>query len=625
MQQENLSFELEIVLEEGTKAIKNRVEKEFKKAGKTPTPKIVEEKVKQIKSKELSGRGDFFTTIAREKLKKYVEGSIPHKTLQKQINIIESESRNYKNDPVVYEKYTEKLQLLKGSLLTIRKSYKYNAISDEYFKSLNIVNADESVKNLKLERTSLKNALKDLTPNSICNRLSKLRKAIEEGSDDKKVLYDYDSNDLTINAGETGIKYVELLKYIASLTTITPKILHTMNIANIRDTLMDVAPAFEDKVIELETSLEDVDRNLKIRISEIVNDNVSKLALSTYDINKESDATKILDMIASSKALFIFSLAKKLCNNYGIKSIDDINDVAAEGNLHLALALNKWKVFQRSSKETISIEAFLNKSNILQPMKKRCVDIKSGGVAHPSTIIGNTVSRNKDYKLWVEANPHLDKLPEEMKRQMFNANNLDKNPTVNTASQYRNTIGSYMKDDPNGDPLDSTIFKDVDLSSIEMADLNFATKEMFKILKWMSTLKKREPSKFDTRTKTVTEYKTTNKYYFNKMQMRILELTFGISPNPNSDNGLWSQAEMLEELKKDYKEITQPTLSFNISDIRKKLYAIKSAYPDASNLVDDFLAYFASTVNLKYLNQFIEVESEEVREIMDDIYDEMVK
>jgi hypothetical protein len=572
------------------------------------------ENIKKKKlERETTYNGSFLKSMASSKLTKYIQDTNQYKVLDTQIKLISDNILRYKGTDV-FEQNSARLKTLVTLKNEFTGSIKYSTISQERKKAVAKAESSKEIIKLKKELTDLRKELKKFQPNSLYKLLVAYRRRLGLIFDKQQLdnmVYDFDEDTYTIidDAIDSGLdkeqvdvksKYIELIQYLAEIMDESILTIEGMSSGAILTKLKNVANGeiFKQKTSSIENEILDKEVEIKMTLSEIAGDKVTKIIFDNFDLTDDKDLNKASEMLASSRASYVLAIANVLAKKYRAEKY--IDDIVGFGLLGLSLALDKWKTFQKMSNIPINFDLFLG-INLTGPMVKGIYELnRTGGTINSSVAIHNDTMRKRDIDNFVLDNPDLKNLPYDQIVSVYNymiyeqhggkkTNYGYDNPNISTETDFRNTLGGMVDDDT------AEMFNNMlrDESAEEAIDEKFAYRDIINSIKQFFTMYKKS---IDKKTG---EWKVTNKLYFDKWDLKILELSMNMIPNPYKNGSNWDQESIAKELSKlriqeDGGTFTQGSISIRINDFTKKLRDIGKHYPRMKTAVDFFLAYFAS-------------------------------
>lgn len=607
MKKGGIVFEIDELLDKATQEIIQELQDE----GEKPT----KEKIKKKQIEKEVTNSSFLKKIASEKLNRYIKDTNQFKVLDTQVKLIADEILKYKSVPEIFEKNSERLKALTTLKNEFTKSIRYSTISQDRKKAVNIAINSPEIKKLKKDLDDLRKDLKKLQPNSLYKLLVEYRRRIELTFNPKQksnLLYDFEDDsyqviensideDLSNQEIDIRSKYAELIKHISKLIGEDMLTIEGMSAGAILKKLKEKSQ--EEEIVASTESLKnrilDKEIEIKMMISEVAGDKTTKIIFDNFDLSDENDLYKATEILASSRASYVLAIANVLCKKYNCEKY--IDDVVGFGLLALSVAINKWKTFQKISNIPINFDLFLG-INLTGPMVKGIYELnQTGGMIHHSVAIKNDYKRKEDIDNFINDNPELKNIPYDQAISVYNymlyekhggkKSNFDyANPNVSTETDFRNTIGGMVNDETA--EMFSNMLRDD--STETLIDERFEHKEIINSIKTFFTTYKKA---IDKKTG---NFKITNKLYFDKWDLKILELSMNMVPNPYKNGGNWDQESIAKELTKLRKEedggsFTQGSISIRINDFTKKLREMGKHYPKLQSSIEFFIAYFASS------------------------------
>lgn len=568
---------------------------------------------KSEKKKEdlsISSSSEFFKNAAKSKLRSIITRTDRYKTLQTQINIIKKESKNYPGD----KEYVEKLTLLEQTITSYNNVIKNSTSSEAYFANTATLEKNPEMIALDKEHKKIKADIRSKSSGSVYYRIKTYRDILEPiyGMDIRNVvdiqdtIDDVQNNNLKdVDTESTLYKYCKLVVETANQLGISPLELHDMSSAKIYRYIKN--SGIEDKKSELEDKEQELNDKKTLLRSKILNDDVSKIIFENFDLTDEVEKSKAMEVIASSKASYVFTMAKHVAKRYGLTEYGDMQDILGEGLLALALYSQRWLDFQQKHPDVpINIDIFLGMS-IVHNMAKMAANIKNMGTRGNSAAIWAATKDKRmelskaDLDLFVEMNPDLKELPYDQIKSVYRFSIEDaanENQKIVTESSFHKSLGARI--DPDSEIWDSVI-KDGEDKFAAADNID----EMVNIMRKMFLLNSKSYNKQQQLAK-------TNKKYFDEIDFTIFEIIMGTRGDGNitkttKDGSQISRTldnYIIDEIESLGYELSQSALNVRKRNINEKLKRISEEYPEMTTSINMFKSYLLSADNIAYGEEY---------------------
>lgn len=605
-------------------------EKEVKESVKHENPKATSTDIKREIDKKtatketLKTSREFIHSLMQSSLKKIINDLDSYKVLDQQIKLLRIDARHYPID----SDYHTKLKFLEAAKEEYKNTLKYSTSAEYRRSTLDKVYSSNEMKEFRTKLRNLKSERSNTSPHSLANLIASYRKRLKTTVNNSKSIKLEDSfnipdqnvQELMFDRNEDNKavqeKYLELLKYIESIVNVSSNELYDMSTSKILKLLKEENDDLRERRENLDIEIEDEKFKMKLAQSKLANDPVSKMAaelLLEYGKTTEKGSSKAIELLVTSKGSYVLSIANNVSNNFKITDENDKQDIFAEGLMWLSIYANKWKEDQlKSPNIVINFDIYLYK-NLAGRMAKMAASLKNLGTKDSTTAIYDMGLEKNTIKNFISDNPELGlgELPYEQVVSIYKAieeesgtyNRLRDNVTIKRSSDFKK--GSSNEDDDYAEDSFNNMFVDPDVkfqSASNMADL-------IKIFQYLFRINTKD---FDSKG----NLKTTNKKYFDKYDLIIMQMMLGLIEGPDKvvvgkdafgdpvwRTGFWKEESMVNYLKNKFGSnekskgkfpSSQPSLNLRKKNIRKELERIKKHYPSSREMIDILIRMFTS-------------------------------
>ena len=585
---------------------------------------------KQPNPESVDTIGNSLTKSARKKIELYLKKSPQFKTIQKQIELLKAEADKYKLDNLD-ELYTATIQLI--SELTKKshsfiKLYKNNSWEKDKAESESKIKNSEYLKQLKEERKILETQYKKLNPNSLLYEVQNLRKGlnieeteeIDYGFEDNDIINSIDEELQNLNQNEIVQTYNNLCGHIADLLDRMPSEIYAMPINNLRKLLINdndlkvQANAIQEKLNQNRINNQKEISNLK------GNNDITNIIFDIFDFETTPEEQP-KELLAAANVNYVKSIAYNMCSR--INALHNLDDATAYGLMGLSLAVDKWYGYQKMSDSPISFSGFAHQY-ITNAIKRGLNELSSGGMISKSTMGTLDTMRKKLRTTFLQTNPELRDLPEEMLEALVDGVYGDKPASVVSESSYSNTVG--------GDEETADIWANAAVSNVDDVKFTETKMEYELLLKSIKNLF----NLFETKTDAKGNKIETGFKIFDKYDYKLFKLYFGLEfkreavQNKFTVDNHYNQEE-IAKIMVDYYAINGITKTFSQAAISSRIQAllnkIKKVMDENSGIKSGFeYIYNSCLANSEMMNYFsnnreefeIKMNRDELRDIYSD-------
>lgn len=559
------------------------------------------------------------TANSRKKLEHYLRKSPQYKVIDKQIQLLMEEYKNYKASGE--KELMEKTQLLINDLSDKKRKFvklfkesgQKTLEKDKNQVKINIENSEDVLK-YKTELKDLEKELKNLNPNTLDYKLREYRKTLKmlgfpefenyvddfEDFDDETVI-DFDDFDNNADKNITKQEYINFCGHIADLIDTTPKDVMSMNPNQIKKLLQDAIP--EERLNEIKTKIERTKIALNTEINRIKGyEDVTDLVHGIFNI-KEDAEEQPKEMLAAANVSFVKAVAYNTCIKLNLLHYFD--DAVAYGLLGLTKAINRWYKIQKMEDMPISFSGFANQ-DIVMSIKRGLYELTSGGRMNGSVVATMEHKRRKSIENYLKNNPELKELPSEMIENLLDGVVEDKlEPTI-TESAYTSMVGG--EDIDNADIWANAAKVEEEKMVIGKMDLINSIKALFGLF-----------HDYDPNAKGMK--KSFKQPLFDKYDYKLFKLLFGIEYKRESmgegklvKNTRYTQEEIAQILVKyerlhgkNTASLSQSAISTRIESLKRRLSECVVKYP----IIKSGLQFLIINMNSQMLDStFDEFERE---------------
>lgn len=595
-------------------------------------------------AKELSGTHDlksnysFLYGLSRDKVVKYIKGTNKYKTINKQIELLGVELKEYhrlgRKD--LFDATKAMMDSLRDSIkdLTTFSSEKNIRAAREERKEK--VRNSKYINALKKEITEIREELKTLRPSSLSNKFKDLttRLNINLSNVDYVDIDDLDVDDIDMDDldnlermesksdSDLYKEYIALCDRIAGYIGRTGAEVYEMTPTAIKRELEN--SPIVDEYMDKKSKYSDKNTELMIAMSDITSDPIARIIYDNFDFEIESEVNDAIDLLAASKTGFVANMAYVLCRKYGVLS--EVDNIVGYGLIALSEAINRWKKYQKiaykqDKNNIIDIDLFLG-INVTGPMIKGIYELKNKGMINPSMSITMDMEKSKNFEKFKKDNPDLAGLPDEQIRsvyeyQMLNnsglsGNVLNTNVSVSTETEFGDLIASSIQEQ-DSDLWSNMMIDKESMSQFKSVD-NF--NDILRIIEIIFGLYKLA---YDRKTGDVVG--KSNKMFFDKIDYSIFKKILGIEHNPDDPDGRWTQERMSVELTDEFgKTFTQGAVGYRINQIQKILKKdIIEDYPNLSGAIEDLRQFFLIKNNVSIFQSMIEENPQKFEKVEENI------
>lgn len=600
---------------------------------KTDAKNKANERAEREKDTIIGTASNAISRHAKEKLESYIKRSPQYKVLEKQIELLEAELKEYsaiKNKELA-NKTRELIKSLKENKNKFVKIYQQKNYKIDKEEQTEKIKNSELLKKLKEERKELEAEFKEINPNSIVTKLKSYRDAINLRSKDDRLktddfqnyfddfdnysesneILDFDDfvDDLPNNILDQ--EYKNFIGDVSEMIDVLPSELLKMNLSQVKNLLVE------------NTSQERLDE-----ITKRLNENKFEAANEMSRLKGTSDITNIMfeifdfetvpeqqpkEMLAAANVEYVKSIAYSMATKRNL--MHQFDDIMAYGFLGLSLALDKWYSIQKITNSPVSFQGFSH-SYIANNIKKGIWDLNSKGTGTGNSLATLQTKIDEQFTNFLKGNPELKDLPRDVIESMIDGleGSIKSAPTVITEGAYTDMVGGS---DMEGG---SDIWANVASDNVNDVEEQQETIRLFNAFKSLFDL-------FETKKDSTTgELYTTNKKLFNKYEYKLFKLIFGLEYKTELTGGkntrcLFKQEEIREILLNYYKEnnemfllksgdLSQSAISTRIDELKKKIQKVLKTKPSLQEAFD-YMWYNSA----KLYNHIIE----NVNEIYSDI------
>ena len=540
---------------------------------------------------------------AKSKLEMYLKRSTPYKILNSQIDILNVEFENYKK--IGETELAEKTKLLLSDLTQKRTKYtklykkKLNPESDDKIKN-DIKNSDKiKVLNERLE--FLKSQYTKINPNSIIHEVIKYRKylGIDKYNISEPLDTDVDDFDEYINT-ETDSKETKLNLFQQQYSNLCGDIADMLDLTV--DEILQMPTAKIQKLLSKNKDSEKIGsitaeiNQIKFDIASEINvlkgfEEITNVIYEIFDF-EDAPENEPKDMLASANVEYVKSCAYNACKK--INGLEHIEDAIAYGLMGLSLAINKWYKIQKLKDSAVSFQGFAS-IYIMGEIQKGLLELGSGGTINKSSIASNLHYRKKQMEAFMELNPDLRDLPQEIIETIIDFKE-EKPASVITEGTYSAIVGG---EDENAD-----IWANVSVSDDDK--FIYAKAEYEDFLKSLKVLFSLFETKVDKKTGI---REITQKKLFDKFDYKLFKLALGLECKQEIIDGkltkiAYTQEEMGTILSQYYASFgstnmsfSQPAIKYRLTQIWEKIKKAISEYPSIKTGFEYLINYAGTEIN----------------------------
>jgi len=527
---------------------------------------------------------------ANMKLNYYLKKSPQFQILENQINLLKTESENYKKNGSLenYQKCIDiitELSVKRKDLKIIFKSGETNFSQDKKDELNSKLRNSKELKELYDKRKILQKELKMNTPSFLITTISNFRKQIEfkenlSSTSDVTNFEDEIEELQTFNSFNTNTELYQDYQDFCGI--IADMIMWDINEV-IESPLQQIKNALIDKVKDTEKIKDEI-----LKTTQDINNEKTSITGGTkitdllYDIfdfkNDETEGKVPKEILAASNIGLVKSIAYNTCSKYG--NLNNLDEAVGAGLLGLTVAINSWYETQKLADGALTFKGFAN-IYIHGAIQRELLNLSGQGRTSGSVMATKNTLGNKKIENFVKYNSEFEDIDKGFLNEMLSAYD-DSLTTIGktvTETDYSNSIA--------GDDGDSSeVWLNAAESDEDTSDLVEGKLEYEKMLLSIKELLNLFEHKKDKITGLLS---ITSKKLLDKYDKRLFLMYFGLTHkieknNPseskarnNSNPGDYTQEEMAEELISMYaadgiiKTFSQAAISYRIEQMLNKL------------------------------------------------------
>lgn len=615
---------------------KSFVRKKKTKTEKTKTEKsrkanpqwIAEAKRKKGKAGEFDLKTANLSLLANAdaKMKRYLKTSPQYKIIEKQLDLLREELLKYhKLGDIEMTEKTKKMILelsVKKSDLTKIFDTKPNKEKTENVKKF--IKESPVIKKLKEEQKELDEKYFWSNPNSIMKIFSEYRDVVENDyslNDEIISIDDIYSEDFDeiITEKQTSLKYSEMLNKISEIIDEPVEEILKMTNSSILTTLKKVLDTETVEKNKLKADAKKMEISSEIKRAQGKMD-ITDVIFEIFDF-EQVEENQPKEMLAASNIKYVNMIAYKRCAD--INKLELLDDAVSYGLLGLSIAINKWYKMQRLSNSAISFEGMIYQY-VSNTISRGLYQLVSSGDWSPSYAATLVHKRKRKMKLWLENNPELKDLPEDMIENLIPDFDEAFSLNVTSMTDYEaNVTGG----ENSADVIANAGSKELTLN---LGELKMEYEQTLKGLKSLFGM-------FETKVNKETGLKEIkNKRIFDIYDYIIFRILIGIDKIPENEKKLKKDGTLSTEINQDFiikkineynsrhgitKTFSQPAISARYKTLLKKIKIIIDDSEVVRNAFEFLLNYHHTEEYGLLSNQREEYELDSI----DSDYDEITK
>lgn len=559
---------------------------------------------------------------ADAKMKRYLKTSPQYKIIEKQLDLLKEELLKYHKlgDIEMTEKTKKMILELSGKKNDLTKIFDTKVDKEKTENVKKFIKESPVIKKLKEEQKELDEKYFWSNPNSIMKIFSEYRDVVENDytlNDEIISIDDIYSEefDEIITEKQTSLKYNEMLNKISEIVDEPVEELLKMNNSMILKLLkgnLDIEITEKNK---LKSDAKKMEISSEIKRAQGKMD-ITDVIFEIFDF-EQVEENQPKEMLAASNIRYVNMIAYKRCAD--INKLELFDDAVSYGLLGLSLAINKWYKMQRLAKSAISFEGMIYQyvSNTISRGLYQLVS--SNSPSYSATLVHK---RKRKIKLWLENNPELKDLPEDMVESLIP--DFDEAFKINEISMT-DVEANITGGEKSADVIANLGSKELTLN---LGELKMEYEQTLKGLKSLFGM-------FETKINQETGLKEIkNKRIFDIYDYIIFRILMGIDKIPENEKKLKKDGTLSSEINQDFiikkineynsrhgitKTFSQPAISARLKTLLEKIKIIIDESALVRNAFEFLLNYHHTEEYGLLSNQREEYEIDSV----DSDYDEI--